>query len=310
MGRILEINGEYFVEFFGNGLRFQKKAGRSYEEARLKLQSIEQSLETSALKVDPAAVTIDMFAGLYRSFCEQVHRPKSMNRYKQAIDHFLRFLEPQLSADRYLREITPRIIELYKENLVKEFPGRYHLINFTLYLIRDILQHSITLGWLNDNPTQHTPFIKYSKQKFPRVYSEGHLEQIRSGLNEKEQQVLRFLVCCGMTPDELKKLSWEQVNLKSQKMEVLTKEQGDEYTRIVPMDYQLLEIIREIEARGRNHRFVFEGHPPLPFSVDPRVLRNTFAKRMLGRGVSLSQLYKLLGLDDIAKVFRYQAFLP
>lgn len=309
MGRILEINGEYYVEFFGNGLRFQKKAGQSYEEALRKLKSIEESLDTGALKVDPSKVTVDMFCGRYRSFCEEVHPPKTAQRFKQALDHFIQFLNRQLSGDRYLPEITPRTIELYKESLVKQFPQRPHLINFTLYLIRDILQFSITLGWLNDNPTLHTPFLKTPGRVAPRIYPDSRIEQICSGLNEKDLLVFKFMLGTGMTPAELKRLKWEQVNFKSQTIEIETGSEGTTCTRMVPMDYYLQEIIKRAGENKSGSPFVFE-HPQLPDGVSPMVLRNTFAKRLIERGVSLSQLYKLIGLDDIAKVFRYQAFLP
>ncbi|MGE0267545.1 MAG: tyrosine-type recombinase/integrase [Candidatus Omnitrophota bacterium] len=309
MGRILEINGEYYVEFYGNGLRFQKKAGPSYEEAVRKLKSIEESLETSALKVDPAAVTVDLFRERYLSFCEQVHPPKTAARFKQTLAHFMRFLEPHLSGDRYLPEITPRMIELYKESLLKQYPYRPHLVNFTLYLIRDILQYCITLGWLNDNPTLHTPFLKTSRKYSPRIYSDGQIKALGSGLSEKDRLVFELLLGSGMTLDELKQLTWEHINIKSQSIEVETGFPDKSYTRIVPMDYHLLELIKIIKEKNPGDRLVFKN-PELADGINPGILRNTFAKRLIERGVSLSQLYKLLGADDIAKVFRYQVFLP
>ena len=52
MGRILKHGGDYFVEFNGNGLRFQKKAGATEEEALAKLKEIESSLDATALDVN------------------------------------------------------------------------------------------------------------------------------------------------------------------------------------------------------------------------------------------------------------------
>ncbi|MBP9854048.1 MAG: site-specific integrase [Candidatus Omnitrophica bacterium] len=307
MGRILEINGEYYVEFFGNGLRFQKNAGKSYEAAVEKLKSIELSLETSALKYDPFTLTVDMFYERYLSFCEQVHPPKTFKRFKSALNHFRQFLDQHISKNRFLREITPRSIELYKQNLIKQFPRREYLINFTLYLVRDILQYTITLGWLNDNPTLHTPFLKDYKKRIPLFYAEDEIEKIDTKLNDEQRMIFRFLLCSGLTIEELSRLKWEHVNVQARTIDVETFIQNTSYARIIPMDYQLLEIVKNIEKR--NEQFVFD-HPSLPAYINRRRIRNTFVKRLLEKGVSLSQLYKLIGLNDIAKIFRYHVFLP
>ena len=187
MGRILKQGDFYFVEFFGNGLRFQKKAGTTQEEAEAKLKKIEQSVEASALDVSLATVTVDMFVERYIAFAREVHSAVTWTRYKEALAHFQKFLKTHLPDPGYMKAVTPRVLEEYKALLIQKAAARD--VNLTLFLIRDILEYARSLRFLNDNPTQHLQFLKEGFDSSMEL-----LDEKEGGLPEPEQKVYQFVL--------------------------------------------------------------------------------------------------------------------
>ena len=100
--------------------------------------------------------------------------------------------------------------------------------------------------------------------------------------------------------------------------------------RVIPMDYETEVILNRFKIKNGHfgEGYVFAGDDGMPLDVEHlkrclqqaahdagiersitfNFLRNTFALRMLEKGVTLTDLYRLLGLSDIAKVMRYAGF--
>lgn len=311
MGRILKVNGEYFVEFYGNGLRFRKKAGADLESAQTKLAEIEASMEESALKVDVSQVTIDMFSTQYLSYAQQVHQVKTFQRLRHVWQHFCDFLNPHLTSHRYLREITPQRIDQYKQHLLQlDLSPKPRFINFSLFLLRDILQYAIKLGWLNDNPTVHIQNVPMPIRKIPATYYEEDLTALTAGLSSEQRDVVEFALCSGMRVEELRHLKWRDVDFSNGEIEVSMPTLQGQTTRVVRMDYRMIEILKRLQDNGsfEEAQAIFKTVFPTEH-VHFRYLRNTFARRLIQKGVSLADVYVYLGFDDMAKVYRYEYFL-
>jgi len=100
--------------------------------------------------------------------------------------------------------------------------------------------------------------------------------------------------------------------------------------RQVPMDNEALTVIRRLCGQKDLHQeYVFIDEAGLNLKKEKIlgncikaghkvgiqnksmqiIFRNTFAERVLGKGVSLIELNKLLGFGDIARVMRYEGFM-
>ncbi len=309
MGKIIEVNGEYFVEFFGNGLRFRKKAGGSLAEARAKLAQIEDSLAVTAPEVPPETATIELFFERYHAYAAQAHPARTAVRLQAAAQHCRNFLSGVLEEPGYLRAVTPRIMEDYKQHLMAECGARPVLINFTLYLLREVFEHAKTLGWLNDNPLQHVRNVPEPPRPQPRIYGEAELYRLREGLTESQDRVLAMLLYAGVTPAELRDIRWSDVDLEARELEVRGSSGGISTIRRVPLDVRLFDMLTDMRGAAEEQGPVFpDTH--LPPQVNAYRLRNTFIRDVLARGVALTRLNRLLGVADVAKVFRYRVFLP
>lgn len=309
MGRIIEVNGEYFVEFWGNGLRFQKKAGYSYAEAEAKLREIESSLAVTAPEIPVGSATCALFFERFREYSRQVHHPRTLCRFHDAAEHCLGFLESRIAAPYLLRRVTPRVMEDYKRALTEECEGRPALVNLTLYLMNEVFHYAVALGWLNDNPLLHVRFVDEPRTREPSIYSEGEIYRLREELTMAEDRVLAVMLYAGLTFSEVKALSWDAVNLSERYLEVRSAAEGRRAFRRVPLDFRLFEFLKEQNEQGTPAGPVLDN-PELAKGINPYRLRNTFIRDVLSRGVSLTGLNRLLGIADVARVFRYRVFLP
>ena len=295
MGRILKQNDIYYVEFLGNGLRFQKKAGPSLEAAEAKLREIEQTLAATALPEDLSAVRVGTFAERFWAYMQQVHTVHSQQRYKEAGEPFFQFLGFQ----SYMKDITPRVIEEYQSLLRRRQDAA--AVNFALLLIRDILEYARSLRFLNDNPTQHVRFLREGIPTPPAV-----LEEPPVGLSPLQQEAFQFVRETGVTAPECQALCWQDISWKEHAVSVA--ENTTEGTRIrrIPLAPAVAAALKKRAKAPQEKIFSAADLASLPFEE----LRHTFAKNLLQRGVKLFELNRYLDMPDIADVLVYLAFLP
>ena len=181
MGQVRKINDEYYIEFYARGLLYQQKAGEDLASAQRLLQEIETKITHGEMGTIVRDVDWDIFL---QTFSEQVlnhYAPPTARRYQNLIHHLSQFLRTQHPQILKLSQVTPKIVEDYRFHLTQEAQRlklKPKTLNFTLYLLRDVLDYGIKLGYINDNPTVHTRFfiVKEFKQP-PVVTSEQRLIQ-------------------------------------------------------------------------------------------------------------------------------------
>ena len=236
MGQVRKIADEYYIEFHARGLLYQQKAGKDHTHAQKMLQQVEQKIAQGELLTIVRDVDIDIFFNSFLEHAQKERTVKTFGRFEQTVKHFNAFLNKKFPQSKKLSEITPKVIEHYRAYLIKRAkestpPVKPRIINFTLLLLRDILEYGIKLGYINDNPTLHARFVAEPKRREPKGLDERSTEGILNSLSSEDK------------------------------------------------------ISEMRQARG--------------------VLRSTFAKALLKRGVPLLKLNQILGLDDIAKVMRW-----
>lgn len=202
MGKIIKIGDQYFVEFIGNGLLFQKLAGQDKSKAEKMLKDIEESLVKEETDI---FVVKEMD---YKEFCqkltkhiEEIFSLRTQARLLSTWNHFHSFLKRNYPNLTKLKEISPAVIEQYKVELIKELLSKKErLISFTIFLLRMMFEFAVKSRGLNDNPTLHVQ-INYGKRKFDRAiyniefakklinqypeYKEKAAEILKKGRDEK-----------------------------------------------------------------------------------------------------------------------------
>jgi len=197
MGNIKKIGEEYVIEFYARGLKYQQKAGGDKEKAEALLQDIEAKIAKGEAALIVRDVEYDIFFHDFLAMAGQAYPPQSVIRFRQLVDHFQAYLQKELPELKKLSELTPRVVELYKHFFLKQKPPAKksinpRAVNFSLVLLKIVLEYAIKLGYLNDNPTTHISLLdnrkthpfrgpKTAKARFALTLSEKNVPLVRMG---------------------------------------------------------------------------------------------------------------------------------
>ena len=164
MGQIKKVGNEYYIEFYARGLLYQQKAGADRAQAERLLSEIETKIDRGEAATIVRDVDADIFFETFLEYAAKEHTPKTLEHYQSLVDNFIQFLSQEIHK---LSSITPRVIEEYRFYLLEQKPRvKSEMINFYLFLLEDIFDYSIKLGYLNDNPTFHVRFLS---QKYDTI---------------------------------------------------------------------------------------------------------------------------------------------
>jgi len=161
MGQIRKINDVYYIEFHARGLLYSQVAGSNLEEAKNLLLQVEEKIAGGEALTITRYIDLAPFFERFQSEVRTRHSPQSVKRYAAVINHFSGFLNDNFPQVHQLAQLTPAIIESYKVYLSKT--QRVKIVNFTILLIRDILEYGIKLGFINDNPSLHVRLLPWPK---------------------------------------------------------------------------------------------------------------------------------------------------
>jgi len=321
--QIVKIGDEYFVEYYAQGLKFQKKGGRDYAHAQKVLEKIVASLPSDIreLYIVPEH-TVEDFIVTFIQFAEHEFPFKTFKRYEQSAHHFEAFIKKFYGAQTKLKTITHKVVEEYRLDLGKregDSLKRRKLINFTLFLIRDMFDYAIKERYLNDNPTLHIKLFDRPYHKTPESLTDDEVLRILKSTDQKVRIILEMMLYAGLLVDEALCLNWPDIDFLENCFRIKT---FDGRVRNIPMDVRLKGSLENLKRNntGRvidhlNRKQVELGLRDLVKTnclareITFSMFRHTFAKNMLARGVRLRDLSVLLGIDDIVKVMRYAGFL-
>ena len=228
-------------------------------------------------------------------------------------------------GDRPLNRITTRMLDDY---LSRREEGPDHIItrrtrNRYAAAMKTIFRQAVIWGRNGHDPARDVR-IQKEPQKEPHPYSEAELEQLLAKLPPWApdtpvawREVCLIALDTGMRRSELRRLTWECVDFDQRTVTVRERKNRDFTT--IPMTDRVYDTLQGIHERnGRSDASL----PVLPFTEPTRVFRqlekatgiqrihlhrfrDTFATRLLDRGVPLDRVQKLLGHKDISMTLRY-----
>jgi len=166
MGQIRKINNIYYIEFYARDLLYSQIAGTDLEKAQQMLRQVEAKIAGGEALTIARHIDLPDFYERFQSEARSLYASKTVQRFASTIGHFSDFLDLHFSQVRQLDQLTPAILESYKDYLAKT--QKVKIVNLSILLIRDILEFGIKLGFLNDNPSLHVrllPWPKISERK-------------------------------------------------------------------------------------------------------------------------------------------------
>lgn len=331
MGAVLKIGEDYYIEFTARGLKYQRNGGKDKASAVRLLEEIEAKIQKGEMSIVVIDVKVDNFFKELLVRIKNEEDPKTFSRYQAAIKYFQEFIHTSHSSDCKLSEITPSVMESYRIVLLENAGDRKSAdLNLTLYLLRDVFDRAINYGHINDNPTYHTRLIVKPDQKIPQTLSDDDVAGLYSGLSSSAKNIVDVILRTGLEAHELSCLKWTNVDLEDNCFKIVSTPDSLCRERQIPMDREVMAIICRLRDQKNAHKeYVFNddagqklgeseiseyctkagANIGIDHSMVRSVFRNTFARSVLNKGVSLIGLHKLLGLRDIACVMQYEGFL-
>jgi hypothetical protein len=164
MGQIRKVGDTYFIEFYARGLMYSKIAGTDLAAAEKLLKETEETIAGGEALTVVRQIELTDFFKQFKDYAAAEFGERSTERFDSLIRHFQVFLARTYPDIHQLSQITPSILEAYKASRQKT--TKPHLINFSILLLREILDYGIKIGFINDNPTVHLRLLKLSDKKF------------------------------------------------------------------------------------------------------------------------------------------------
>ncbi len=304
MGNIRKINGEYFIEFFARGLKYQQKAGTDKRLALKALAEIEEKIARGEAALIVRDVDINIFFADFLDYIKPVCSLKTFLRYKSLLKNVVSFLKKHEPKIEKLSQLTPRAIEHYKSFLLSK--DARQKINLSILLLRDVFEYAIKLGYLNDNPVLHIKLLEDSRLR-PPTFTVKEAAELLQNFDHPLSAILEVMLTTGLSLKEAVSLKWVDVDFENHRIKLSSRD--------IPLLPRAEEILNTLRGQDKNTIFIFgeTGKRILKSKQFEekllRRIRNTFAESILRQNVPLVSLQRILGLKDVADLMDCICFI-
>ncbi len=308
----------YWCYYSIGGKQFHKNLHTGIKsEALERVKELERQLAISSDGHETQGQSdIDSFLNRYWEYAAQHKRQSTINIEKEAV----RYLLEILGNKKKLRQITPAVIEDFKQKRLKAGSSPTS-VNIHLRHISAILGRAVKCRELDRNPCSGVEKFKVP-QKLPRFLSSEEIEKVLAvakALRREWYWVFLLGIYAGLRKREISFIWWEWFDFERRTITIQESEDFNPKSgrhRTVPMHSKIKEefepcreesgyIFSDDRERKQNrYRYDFrKGFDKVcnAAGVDnatPHVLRYTFASQLAIAGVSLYKVQKWLGHKD------------
>lgn len=322
----LERKGHILQESSGKTTRREAKL----EEARLRLQHWPE------LEGGKEIPTLSDFSRELFPYWKRELKPNTRKYYLDGFKQLWGFDE---MANARLDEITPKLIERYKQHREKDGVGlvtvqhSLRALRRALRLAVDVFEHKFTPPKIKlrkepqrDYVVSEADFQRFL-EKCGRPAEQVAKVKVKEGSGrETMQALLTVLFDCGLRAGEATRLTWDRVNLKERWLFIDTGKTKAARRRI-PLTSRVVTALEGLKAKAREKvPYVFTrhgGNQPLtvgwcshefgrirkllglPDGCVLHSLRHSFATRLGNKGCSTGDLMKICGWETPAIAVRY-----
>jgi len=317
MGVFLK-NGNWFIDYRANGRRIREKIGpnKSLAEIVLKKRKVEIA-ENKFLDIKKEQkIRFEDFADEYL----EVHC-KSNNKSWYKSDYFNLKNLKKYFAGKYLHEITPKDIEQYRAERIKEVSKS--TVNRVLNCLSSLYNRAIEWGKATDNPMSKVKLFKVPDKRI-RYLEKEEIDKLLSHCCEHLKPIVIVALHTGMRKGEILGLKWHDIDIKRNIIHLYDTKNGEK--REVPINEVVQKTIIGV-FKNPESQYVFCNKDGKPFGNVRKSfftalkkagitnfrfhdLRHTFASQLVMSGVDLNTVRELLGHKSLEMTLRCSHLSP
>ena len=310
-------NGQWFIDYRVHGIRHRETVGNSKKLAMAVLNK--RLLEIAEGKfLDKKEIVNVKFADFADEYIE-IYAKHNKKSYKTDLVRLIA-LKP-LIGNRYLHEITPRLVEEFKSKRIKEVKPA--TVNRELACLKHIFTIANEWGRVEQNPVKRVKMFRENNCRV-RYLEQDEIERLLNACTGYLKNIVVIALNTGMRKSEILNLKWENINIKQGFIYLLDTKNGDK--REIPIN----GTVKHVLITQRKHPkspYVFYNKDGKPFGdikkgfiavlnrtgiIDFKFhdLRHTFASHLVMSGIDLNTVRELLGHKSIRMTLRYSHLSP
>ncbi len=252
----------WWLEYYQDGQRRRERIGPNKEAAEQRLREVKSAItEGRYIKKSPDARTsFKDLAGWYLDLSE-VKGKRSFRRDTLSVKGLTDFF-----GDRLLRDITPALVERYKEKRLADYSRHHRLtmpatINRELACFKTIFNKAIKNGKAERNPVQGVKMLKENNER-DRILSPGEYTLLLVHCPAHLKPIVKVAYHTAMRQGEILTLTWGQLDLKGGFIRLVPEHCKTNEGRLVPLTRDLVTMFKTM-PRGLPGVKVFtrEGKP-------------------------------------------------
>ena len=235
----------WWIEYYDlDGRRRRQRIGNDKASAEQELRTVLKArTEGRHIHKSPDALTTFRELGKWYLNLAEVKAKKSYNR-DQAL---IRKLEP-FFGDRLLKDITPALVEAYKQRRLGEIsyrkqPTKPATVNRELACLQSIFNRAVMNQSAERNPTKGVRPLKLNNER-DRLLSPDEYESLLSHLPQYLKPIVKIAYYTGMRKGEILGLTWEQVDLKDGFIKLAPEDCKTNEGRLVPLTGEMVEMLQ------------------------------------------------------------------
>lgn len=288
---------------------------------------VESGTQPKAHKGGRLRSPIDEFEEALRNRPEGIS-PYTIRDYLSALRKFAAWFKVDSAENLRIRNVTAVDVRNYKEHLQTEVKLKPATINRHLATLRTYFYWAVEKGLIKESPVRVRNVEE--PQIAPRSLDERHYHRLlraaqRYG-NRRDRAIIQLLRHTGLRVGELCSLQLSDIKMSERKGKVIVRSGKGRKYREVPLN---LDARRELQAYfderpkvNDQHIFIGQRRNGLTDAavqnvikkysrlanldgVSPHILRHTFARSLLDKGVDLVTVQKLMGHKRIDSTARY-----
>jgi integrase len=317
MGKYFK-NGNWFIDYYFNGRRKREKVGTSKTLAEIVLKKRKVEIaEGKFLDIRREhKIKFEDFANEYL----EIHcKPNNKSWHKS--DYFNLESLKKYFGNKYLSEITPKDIELYRAERMKKVSKS--TINRVLSCFGSLYNRAIEWGKVTDNPMSKVKPFKVPEKRI-RYLEKEEINKLLAHCCEHLKPIVIVALHTGMRKGEILNLKWRDIDIKRNIIHLYDTKNGEK--REVPMNEIVQKTVIGV-LKNPESQYVFCNNLGKPYGdvkksfwtalkkagiVNFRFhdLRHTFASQLVMSGVDLNTVRELLGHKSIEMTLRYSHLSP
>jgi len=319
---IFKKNGNWYIDYYCDLVRFRQKIGPSKKQAEqmLAIRQAEILQGRFDIKAHRKSVLFKELTEHYLEYSKATKR--SYKRDGNSIKHLLAFF-----GSYRINQIKTEMVERYKIQRRNEIMTRpkylgrdprdipMATINREVVCLKHMFNMGIKWGKAEHNPVKGVKLFK-EDNVVERLLSDMDVDALLAASSEHLKDIILIALNTGMRLGEILNLKWEQVDLHQDYITVIRTKSGKQ--RKIPINQTVHNLLID---HPRDGIFIFhrDGKPygavKTAFNNALRRsgvgycrfhdLRHTFATKLVLSGVSLPVVKELLGHASIETTMRY-----